>query len=171
MSCTECGRGICPDCMTFGPVGIRCPDHASTGGRTPTPKRAARRAGTSLSLAGPFVTQALIAINVGIYLLELLLGGEFNGTGNRIYAEGALFGPLVAEGEWWRLITSAFLHYGLIHLGLNDSGRALELLGRARERRSGWMVYAHVDPRMDPLHITGTVCAKLLKEIAARMLE
>lgn len=119
MSCTECGRGICPDCMTFGPVGIRCPDHASTGGRAPAPKRAARRAGTSLSLAGPFVTQALIAINVGVYLLELLLGGEFNGTGNRIYAEGALFGPLVADGEWWRLITSAFLHYGLIHLGLN----------------------------------------------------
>ena len=28
VSCSECGRGICPDCMTFSPVGIRCPDHA-----------------------------------------------------------------------------------------------------------------------------------------------
>ncbi|MDQ3875420.1 MAG: rhomboid family intramembrane serine protease, partial [Actinomycetota bacterium] len=28
VSCSECGRGICPDCMVFGPVGIRCPDHA-----------------------------------------------------------------------------------------------------------------------------------------------
>ena len=35
VSCSECGRGICPDCMTFAPVGIRCPEHASTGGRTP----------------------------------------------------------------------------------------------------------------------------------------
>jgi hypothetical protein len=40
----------------------------------------------------------------------------------------------------------------LIHLGLRDFGRALDLLERARERRSGWMVYAHVDPRLDPLH-------------------
>jgi tetratricopeptide (TPR) repeat protein len=39
----------------------------------------------------------------------------------------------------------------LIHLGLGDDARALEFLERARERRSGWMVYAHVDPRMDPL--------------------
>ena len=28
VSCSECGRPICPDCMTFGPVGIRCPDHS-----------------------------------------------------------------------------------------------------------------------------------------------
>ena len=39
----------------------------------------------------------------------------------------------------------------LIYLGLQDADRALELLGRAHERRSGWMVYAHVDPRLDPL--------------------
>jgi len=39
----------------------------------------------------------------------------------------------------------------LIHLGLGDADRALDLLGRARDRRSGWMVYLHVDPRVDPL--------------------
>jgi len=39
----------------------------------------------------------------------------------------------------------------LIYLGLGDADRALDLLGRARERRSGWMVYLHVDPRLDPL--------------------
>jgi len=39
----------------------------------------------------------------------------------------------------------------LIHLGLGDADRALDLLGRARDRRSGWMVYLHVDPRLDPL--------------------
>jgi membrane associated rhomboid family serine protease len=128
VSCTECGRGICPDCMTFGPVGIRCPEHASTGGKAPAPRRAARRAGARLSLAGPFVTQALIAINVGIYLFELLLGGNINGTGNRIYEQGVLIisatdsggNPIgLSEGEWWRLITAAFLHYGPLHLGLN----------------------------------------------------
>ena len=81
--------------MTFGPVGIRCPDHASTGGSAPAPKRAARRARASFSVSGPFVTQALIAINVGVYLLELLLGGQLNGTGNWIYENGVLCaGPL-----------------------------------------------------------------------------
>jgi membrane associated rhomboid family serine protease len=114
--------------MTFGAVGIRCPDHASTGGKAAAPRRATRRASRSISLSGPFVTQALIAINVGIYLFELLLGGEINGTGNAIYEHGVLVTNAidsngntigVAEGEWWRLISAAFLHYGPLHLGLN----------------------------------------------------
>ncbi len=119
VSCTDCGRGICPDCMTFGPVGIRCPDHAGAAAAPSAPKAAARRASRSLSQYGPFVTFALIGINVGVYLLELALGGKLNGTQNWIYEHGVLFGPLVADGEWWRLLTSAFLHYGLLHLGMN----------------------------------------------------
>ncbi len=114
--------------MTFGPVGIRCPDHAGIAGHQPAPKRAARQATKSLERYGPYVTFALIGANVGVFLLELLLGGQINGTGNRIYEEGVLVtralgsdGQLigVAEGEWWRLITAAFLHYGPVHLGMN----------------------------------------------------
>ena len=114
--------------MSFGPVGIRCPEHASATGKTVTPRKAARRAGASLSLQGPYITLGLIGINVGIYLLQLLLGGQVNGTGNWIYEHGVLVSSAVdssgqvvgvAEGEWWRLITAAFLHYGILHLGLN----------------------------------------------------
>jgi membrane associated rhomboid family serine protease len=114
--------------MTFGPVGIRCPDHASATGAAPTARRATRRASATLSRRGPFVTHVLIGINVGVYLLELLLGGSLNGTGNWIYEHGVLvsrwiFVPPevvgVAEGEWWRLVSSAFLHYGPLHLGMN----------------------------------------------------
>jgi len=65
------------------------------------------------------VTRTLIGINVGIYLLELAMGGDINGVGSKIFEKGALFGPLVAQGDWWRLITTAFLHYGPIHLGFN----------------------------------------------------
>ena len=121
MSCSDCGRGICPDCMTFGPVGIRCPDHAgvSGGGPAAAPTRVARRASTSLDRYGPYVTFALIGINVGVYLLELATGAPVNGQGGRIWAEGVLYGPVVADGEWWRLITAAFLHYGPLHLGMN----------------------------------------------------
>jgi membrane associated rhomboid family serine protease len=114
--------------MTFGPVGIRCPDHASNTGRTATPRRAARRASASLTRTGPIVTFALIGINVGVYLLQLLMGGQINGTGTWIYEKGVLVSTAVdssgqvigvTEGEWWRLITAAFLHYGILHLGMN----------------------------------------------------
>jgi membrane associated rhomboid family serine protease len=119
VSCTECGRGICPDCMTFGPVGIRCPEHASTGGKAPSPRRVARRASASLSLQGPFVTFALIGINVGVFFLQLVMGSGISVDRGWIFEHGVLFGPLVAEGEWWRLLTSAFLHGNLLHLGMN----------------------------------------------------
>jgi membrane associated rhomboid family serine protease len=128
VSCAECGRGICPDCMSFGPVGIRCPDHASATGRVAAPRRTARRASATLSRQGPFVTQALIAINVGVYLLQLLMGAGINANRGWIYEHGVLVssaiasdGQLVgvAEGEWWRLVTAAFLHYGPLHLGMN----------------------------------------------------
>ena len=128
VSCSDCGRGICPDCMTYGPVGIRCPDHAGVGGRAAAPKRAARSASRTLGVYGPFVTFTLIGINVGVFLLGLLLGGELNGTGSWIYEKGVLVSTAVdssgqvigvSEGEWWRLLTATFLHYGLIHLGMN----------------------------------------------------
>ena len=140
MSCTECGRGICPDCMTFGPVGIRCPDHASATGTAPASRRVARRARSPLSRGGPLVTQVLIGINVGIYLLQLAMGGQANGTGNWIYENGVLFGPVVADGEWWRLVTAAFLHYGPFHLGMNML--VLWILGQGVEDYFGHARYA-----------------------------
>ena len=55
------------------------------------------------------VTRTLIGINVAVYLLELATGGNIDGVGSQIFEKGALFGPLVANGDWWRLITAAFL--------------------------------------------------------------
>jgi membrane associated rhomboid family serine protease len=124
VSCSECGRPICPDCMTHGPVGIRCPDHATSGGKAAAPRSASR----SLSQYGPFVTFTLIGINVGVFLLELVMGAGLNGQSGWIYEHGVLVSSAVdshgqvvgvAEGEWWRLITATFLHYGPLHLGLN----------------------------------------------------
>jgi membrane associated rhomboid family serine protease len=136
VSCSECGRGICTDCMVFAPVGIRCPDHSGQAQGTQRVTQGLRRA--SFEGTGAIVTKILIALNVGVYLLELAAGGELNGTGNEIYVKGVLFGPFVAAGDWWRLFTSMFLHYGPIHLAFNMLGlwwfgAAVEqVLGRGR---------------------------------------
>jgi membrane associated rhomboid family serine protease len=128
VSCSECGRGICPDCMSYGPVGIRCPDHATTGGKTSAPRQAARNTVRTLSMRGPIVTQTLIGLNVALFVLELATGGQLNGTGSWIYEQGVLVSTAVdssgqvvgvSEGEWWRLVTATFLHYGPLHLGMN----------------------------------------------------
>jgi membrane associated rhomboid family serine protease len=136
VTCSECGRPICTECMFFAPVGIRCPDHSGQAQGAQRVTQGLRRA--SFEGTGAIVTKTLIAINVGIYLLELAAGGNINGTGNRIYLEGVLFGPFVAAGDWWRLFTSMFLHYGPIHLAFNMLalwwfGSAVEgVLGRGR---------------------------------------
>ena len=144
VSCSECGRPICPDCMTFGPVGIRCPDHS---GKARGAAKVVQNVQRTTSGNPGIVTMTLIGINVGIYLLELAGGASINANSGWIFEHGALVmraigsnGQLVglAEGEWWRLLTAAFLHYGPIHLGLNMLalwwiGRPLEAwLGSAR---------------------------------------
>jgi membrane associated rhomboid family serine protease len=122
--------------MVFAPVGIRCPDDAGAASR---PSRAANRMRTlSLEGQGALVTKALVVLNVGIYLLQLGMGAPVSADRGWIFQKGALYGPLVADGEWWRLITAAFLHLGPLHLGMNMLalwwfGPPLEyVLGRGR---------------------------------------
>jgi membrane associated rhomboid family serine protease len=126
LSCSECGRPICTECMTMAPVGIRCPEHA--GGQRVIP-----RAGV-FEIVAP-VTRILIGINVAVYLTELATGAGVNGVGGWIFEHGVLFGPLVQAGDWWRLITSAFMHYGPFHLLMNMYG--LYWAGTVLERAIG----------------------------------
>jgi membrane associated rhomboid family serine protease len=87
---------------------------------------------------GALVTKALIAINVAIYLVTTVQGQGINAPGGRLFFKFLLFGPAVADGQWWRLITAAFLHASLIHIGFNMLalwwfGAPVEqYLGRAR---------------------------------------
>src|SRR4051794_27952219 len=133
LSCSECGRPICYEFMTPAPVGLRCPDHS---GKPQGVQKVTGAMNRSMSRLGPgmtnTVTVGLIALNVIVYVLELAAGGSVNGTGNWIYEHGALFasgsfsftgGPMgVAHGEWWRMVTAAFLHYGPLHLAMNMYG-------------------------------------------------
>ncbi len=126
LSCSECGRPICYECMTPAAVGLRCPEHSGK----PQGIRRVQAAATGIGVRRPnLVTMVLIGINLAVYALELALGGNINGQNNWVYDHGVLIKsgeycfccqPIgVAHGEWWRLITAAFLHYGPLHLGLN----------------------------------------------------
>jgi membrane associated rhomboid family serine protease len=119
VSCSECGRPICEECMNFAPVGIRCPDHASVGAPKRSPQRAVRTARTRTgAIQAPAVT-ALVALNVIVYLITMAQGGGPNDPGGSLFFDWALAGIAVADGDWYRLVTAMFLHGGLIHLAFN----------------------------------------------------
>jgi len=145
VTCSECGRPICPDCMVFAPVGIRCPDHAGQPQGAQRVASEVRRAGGVGT--GSLVTKGLIAANVLVFLLNLAQGASLSDNGGELFVDWALIGRGqlidgtligVAEGEWWRLITSAFLHGSILHLGFNMlmlywiGAPIEEAIGRAR---------------------------------------
>ncbi|MGB2953821.1 MAG: rhomboid family intramembrane serine protease [Gaiellaceae bacterium] len=119
--------------MTPAPVGQRCPEHAGKARGLRGAPTQARRAAYEGS--GAVVTKALIAINVVVYLAEVAQGSGWSANSGSIFEKGVLFGPAVANGDWWRLITAAFLHFGPIHLAINMF--ALWLLGTPLELAIG----------------------------------
>jgi membrane associated rhomboid family serine protease len=116
--------------MTPTPVGMRCPECASQRTRVV-------RNPTGVPGAGAFpATAALIAINVVAFLIQIGSGnGGFSNPGGKIVFDYGLFGPFVAEGEVYRLLTCGFLHASLIHIGFNML--LLFLLGRLLEPALG----------------------------------
>lgn len=68
-------------------------------------------------------TQLLIVLNLAMFAVECYWGGSTNGW--VLYRLGALIPQVVAEGEWWRLATAIFLHFGLLHLAMNMAALAL----------------------------------------------
>jgi membrane associated rhomboid family serine protease len=107
--CTRCNRPICPECMHDAAVGHQCDDCVREGAKTvrqPKTTFGGREYG-----AKPVITYALIAINVVMFLLESVWPG--------LKSELVLFAPAVADGDLYRLVTSAFMHYGVAHLLFN----------------------------------------------------
>jgi len=154
--CSRCDKYICSDCMREAPVGQRCPDCVKGENKT---VRQARTIFGGRPAATPWITYAIITVNVLAYLVELVhpavidrfddLGTGLLGPDGRYYVDDGFPDPAyqlvgVLHGEWWRLFTSAFLHqppgngFGILHIAFNmmwvwTLGRFLETqLGRTR---------------------------------------
>ncbi|MGW0859973.1 rhomboid family intramembrane serine protease [Streptomyces sp. NPDC002690] len=157
--CTRCDRRICPDCMREAAVGHQCPECVREGNRSVRQARSLFGGGVP-SGTKPLVTYALIALNVLAYVAEVvkpevldrfgMFGAALTGPDGALYVYDGWTPPGyeltgVAGGEWYRLLTGAFLHLppdssiGVMHLVFNML--ALWNLGRDVETQLGKVRY------------------------------
>jgi membrane associated rhomboid family serine protease len=159
IKCQRCGRVICPDCMRDSPVGFQCPECVKEGAKT---TRSGRTAYGGLRPTNAGITSmVIIGINVTVWLAIMVDGGSssrlldylalrpnglcfFPGLGGSEISQSVCdtgsgtFYPGVADGAYWQLLTSAFTHLEIWHIGFNMLalwvlGPQLELaIGRAR---------------------------------------
>ena len=109
--CQRCDRYICPSCMNTASVGFHCPECVAENSQTV-------KTGASLFYGRPAVTQALIGLNVLVFVVSIAMGDGVQGQrgADGLLIEGALNGFAVDDlGEWYRIFTSGFLHYGIFH--------------------------------------------------------
>jgi membrane associated rhomboid family serine protease len=168
ISCSECGRPICTECMTPAPVGQRCPEHSGKPQGVRRVTAGAQR--TAFEGTGALVTKTLIAINVVVYVITVAQGRGINNPDGSLYLKWILYGPWVARGDWWRLITTTFLHANVLHIALNMYflwfvGSAVEsVLGRGRflavylvSGLAGSAGALVVDPRVPTVGASGAI--------------
>ena len=126
--CQRCGRPVCPECLVQAPVGVQCVECV---------RAATRHSRRPMELIAPVATYALVGVNVLVWLAGTLLApgrGGLLGVSSLAAGYGLAAAP-VAAGEWWRLVTSGFIHAGLTHVAFNML--ALFMVGPALERVLG----------------------------------
>jgi membrane associated rhomboid family serine protease len=100
-----------------------------------------------------WVTDGLVAANVAVFLAAAIAGaGVLIPDVDVMKQLGTNYGPLTTHGEWWRLVTSMFLHFGLLHIGFNMW--ALLVGGRVVERLFGHRPFLII-------YITAGICGSL----------
>ncbi len=127
--CTRCTRYICPECMRVAAVGHQCAECVGEGAKS---VRQARTLFGGVPSATPLVTYVLIAVNVAMFALQMM--------SSELQRALVLFSHAVADGEWYRLISSAFLHYGPTHILFNMW--ALYVVGPPLEAALGRLRFA-----------------------------
>jgi membrane associated rhomboid family serine protease len=141
--CVRCDRPICPECQRQASVGFQCPDDVRAGAATIRQGRTV--VGAPARTHAPYITWALIAINVLIYLLTGLGSGSslIDNTHTQLFQDWELVPNVVGfQHDYLRLVTAAFLHLGPLHIFLNMF--ALATIGPPLERVMGWWRYLAV---------------------------
>lgn len=136
-SCTRCGRPACGDCLVQADVGSKCIDCVRRD------RPAARTRVTYWNAGQPIlVTKTIIAINALVFVYTNLGGMNLGGSGrlsdNSIRL--GLYKGFLYNGEWYRLVTSGFLHFGIFHIAMNMF--LLYQLGTLLERELGRVNFA-----------------------------
>ena len=128
--CVRCERRICPECMIPASVGFQCPECVREGNKS---VRQARTVfGGRVTTDPGWVSKVLIGINVVVYVLQQTVSGFTFRFEN--------IGLYVADGDYYRLLTAAFLHASILHIALNMY--ALYLFGPPVEAALGRVRFA-----------------------------
>jgi membrane associated rhomboid family serine protease len=145
LRCVRCERPACPDCLREASVGYQCVDCVREGSTTVREPRTVGGARAARGGSRLVVVPALIAVNVVVFAATAIQAHSLvDNSRSTLFVDGTLLPAWVSDGQWWRLITSGFLHfgnyggYGPVHLLFNMFalwviGRDLEVaLGRGR---------------------------------------
>ncbi|HZE51411.1 MAG TPA: rhomboid family intramembrane serine protease [Jatrophihabitantaceae bacterium] len=141
--CVRCDRPICPECMRPASVGFQCPDDVKLGQvRQRTPRTVV---GASTGTQYPYVTWTLVGLNVLAYIATAagsVRGWNQNHTSHLFQSWVLVPYKVGHDGQYGRLLTAAFLHYGLLHIFFNMM--ALLMIGPFLERLLGTWRFASV---------------------------
>jgi membrane associated rhomboid family serine protease len=129
-ACTRCGRTWCNDCLIPAAIGSHCVECVKAA--QPPVKERMRR---TMAVQSFPVTKALLITNLIVFVLVVALDSSaMNGGISGIdspYYDLALARFFIDKGEMWRLITSGFIHFGIMHIAFNSL--ALWNLGQMME--------------------------------------
>ncbi|MFJ6658667.1 rhomboid family intramembrane serine protease [Streptomyces sp. NPDC091377] len=122
--CTRCERPICPECMISASVGFQCPECVRDGsgtGHAPTATLPRTIAGGTIAADPRLFTKILIVINLAVFLAVQMNNSLLNSLVLIGQWPPAPWMPTegVAEGEWYRLVTSMFTHEEIWHIAFN----------------------------------------------------
>ncbi|WP_367133834.1 rhomboid family intramembrane serine protease [Saccharothrix sp. HUAS TT1] len=141
LRCVRCDRPACPECLREASVGYQCVDCVNEGRATVRRPRTFVGAEVNQRMV---VTPVLLALNVLVFAITAAQAGSLSrNQASPLFGELVLYTPYIAvDGEWWRLLTSGFLHFGPLHLALNMI--ALYVLGRDLEPVFGRLRFAAI---------------------------
>jgi membrane associated rhomboid family serine protease len=163
VKCQRCGRPICGQCQTIAPVGVHCPEcvREARGSAASSVRPVGRRFANAVRPGSnrPVVTFTIIGLNVIVFILELLSGNSIMGNGTGAVAKLLAYYPGDIVVYPWTIITNAFVHANLIHIGLNMY--SLFVLGVPLERYLGRV-------RFIALYLIGTIGADVAVDFLSR---